>query len=234
MSALVLSLLACSKREELPLWPLEAIPDENNFCIEAQRVVSRTEHPVTSIVHGSYEAFVKSKAIIEGPTIQQYTWYDGDTPKMISCKLKSADHLNEVFGRDTAGPDRPCQDMNRAVYRLLREVVTDTPYSVVIFDVDEGVPEQEQPGMTGPAWLAPFVPAYDGNPGNLHIRSKGFVVDWKDPQYANAPPQFRGIHYCHFLAPSYLAELISGTVSPGESYGRAPDLANFASGPPGE
>lgn len=226
-----LTLAACvSKDEPLPPWPLASIPDENQFCLEAQRVVARTEHPLSVIIHGSFDEFVKSKAVIDPPTIQQYTWHqreDENSPRMISCKLKGSDHLNEAFGPGTAGPESPCQDMNRAIYRLVAETVDETPYAVVIFDAAETVRNEEQPGMTGPDWLAPFAPAYLGNPGNLHIRSKGFQVGWSDPRFADAPARFRGIHYCHFLAPEYMADLLSGAVQPGQSYGQAPDLSKF-------
>ena len=226
----------CSKKQEpLPPWPLETIPGENQFCLQAQRVIARTEHPLSVVIHGSFDEFVKSKAIIDPPTIQQYTWHADETeasPRMISCKLKGADHLNEAFGPDTAGPESACQDMNRAVYRLVMETIDQTPYSVVIFDALETVSNDEEPGMTGPDWLKPFVPAYAGNPGNLHIRSKGFQVGWGDPRFANAPAQFRGIHYCHFLAPEYMRALLTGDMKPGAAFGQSPDLSNYQA--PGE
>ena len=39
---------------------------------------------------------------------------------MVSCKLKSADHLNEAFGAGTAAGNGHCQDMNRLTWDRVR------------------------------------------------------------------------------------------------------------------
>lgn len=203
-----------------------ALPALDTFCLEAQRVVVRVDGPEFTLVnHPDSEAFVLSKAIIEPLTIQQYVWYAEDAtdrPVMISCKLKSADHLNETFGAGTAGPPGECRDMNlltyeRVVSRLTARSGKQPP--AVIFDPDQtvgdGADAGPDAGMGGPEWLKPFEMTLRDADGRLHVRSKGFRVDWLDPRFSRAPARFRGVQYCHFIAPSHLEDLLTGAAEPG-------------------
>lgn len=211
------------------LTALDAVPALEEYCRPAQRIVTRTRRRVRLVVHADFDAFVKSKAVIDGPTIQQYNWYAPDgQPLGVSCKLKSADHLNLVFGADTAGPDGLCQDMNRAVYALIAAEVEAPRYREVVFDAGESVRNDANPGMGGPDWLAPYTASYVDEAGTLHIATKGFQVDFTDPRFSGAPERFRGIHYCHFVAPDYLRRLLAGEAEPGVTLGRMVDT----SGPP--
>ena len=220
---LLLALLvnACGNTQQP--FDLLQLPTVDNYCLAAQRVVTRTLVPMQLTVHEDFDAFVKSKALIEGPVIQQFNWYDTEgNIQGISCKLKNADHLNMQFGEGSAGPDGLCQDMNRAVFGLVAKNVADSAYTQVRFDQSETVSNDEQPAMTGPDWLAPYTMTYEDG-GILHVATKGFVVDFSDPRYAKAPARFRGVHYCHLIAPQYLAELLAGNAQPGAVIGREVD-----------
>ena len=203
---------------------VSVLPPLDEYCRAAQRVVTRTEQPVELVVHDSFDAFVSSKAVIEGPTIQQYHWYDDDGQILgVSCKIKSADHLNLTFGEDTAGPDGVCQDLNRAVYGLVAARVGEPAFDQVLFDPLETVVNEDEPGMTGPDWLKPYTMTYLDDANALHIRAKGFLVDFTDPQFERAPARFRGIHYCHFIAPAHLEALLRGKAQPGAVIGQEID-----------
>jgi len=203
---------------------LSAVPILSEYCLAAQRIVTRTEQPVELVVHDNFEAFVKSKAVIEGPQIQQLDWYEGNRVVGVSCKLKSADHLNLEFGDGTAGPDGLCQDFNQAVYNLILQDIEQPAWPVVIFDANETVMNEDQPAMTGPDWLMPYTATYADKSNNLHIRSKGFQVNFTDPRYEKAPARFRGVHYCHLVAPEYFRDLLAGDAEPGIIIGREADL----------
>lgn len=212
---------------------LEAVPAVDEYCLAAQRVVTRTSIPVELVIQKDFDGFVKSKAVIEGPTIHQFNWTDADGVIVgISCKLKSADHLNLVFGDTSAGPDGLCQDMNRAVFERLSRSVSDPAFTRVSFDPNEVVRNRENPGMTGPDWLAPFTVSTVDESGALVIHSKGFQVDFTDPEVQEAPPRFRGIHYCHFIGPEHLAALLQGDAEPGAEFGRSPDLSRYSAPSP--
>ena len=212
----------CSSNE----WDIEELPTVDTFCQEAQRIVTKTHQPVKLVVHDDFTAFVKSKAVIEGPTIQQYNWTDANgNVAGISCKLKSADHLNLEFGAGTAGPDGLCTDMNAAVFMHIAKDVENPVFRAVTFDPNETVNNQEIPGMTGPDWLAPYTATWVDDDGALNLRAKGFVVDFSDPQFADAPERFRGVHYCHLIAPNHMRALLEGTAEGGLVLGRNPDAA---------
>ncbi|MBT8441357.1 MAG: hypothetical protein KJO76_03145, partial [Gammaproteobacteria bacterium] len=146
--------------------PHAKTPDLDEYCVVAQRIVTRTGQPVELRIHAAFDGFVKSKATIsEGDDpiaeIQQYNWADDvGTVVGVSCKLKSADHLNLVYGEGTAGPDGACQDMNRYVLDSLGIAPAQLAYPDVLFDPTEqpqtpGIPPSA--GGTGPQWLQPYV-----------------------------------------------------------------------------
>ena len=136
---------------------LTEVPAVDEYCLAAQRVVSRTTLAMDLVVHESFESFVKSKAIIDEsgdkprPVLQQFNWADDAGHLLgISCKLKSADHLNLIFGDGSAGPDGLCQEMNQAVFKLIAKRSGSPAFSRVTFDPAETVSNAAQPGMTGP------------------------------------------------------------------------------------
>ena len=225
--ALVIFLAACEPKP----YKLKEIPEIDQYCRAAQRLITKTEVPVEVVIHDSFEAFVKSKAIIDEtgqPFIQQYGWTD-DQGRLtgISCKLKSADHLNLAFGEGSAGPDGKCQEMNQAVFKKIAKHTRSPTYTSITFDPLETVTNDEQPGMTGPDWLAPFSMTYVED-DVLHIATKGFVVDFTDPRYEAAPERFRGVHYCHLISPDYLAALMVGEAPAGAIVGQEVDRSGPA------
>ena len=198
-------------------------PPLQEFCLEAQRVVVRTAVIPALVVHADFDGFVKSKAAIEPLTIHQYLWFEDDDrtrPVMVSCKLKSADHLNEAFGPSTSAGNGRCQDMNRLTYDRVRATLGAAHVEPVIFDPAEEVRNAANPGMTGPDWLKPYEMTWRDATGALHLRSKGFRVDWTDPKFAAMPGRFRGVQYCHLIAPEYLARLVTGKATAGLFVGR--------------
>lgn len=209
-------------------------PPLERFCLDGQQVVVQTSVMPALVVHEDFDAFVKSKASIEPLTIHQYVWYEEPArtrPVMISCKLKSADHLNEALGPGTAAGDGRCQDMNRLTYQRVRDELGAEPAVAVSFDPAETVSNPANPGMTGPDWLKPYVMVSTGPDGGLVIHTKGFRVDWLDPRYAAMPGRFRGVQYCHFIAPDYLRRLLQGQAAPGLSVGR--EVADLSGAPAG-
>ena len=210
-----------------------AAPPLDEFCLEAQRVIVRTEVKPALVVHPDFDSFVKSKAAIEPLTIHEYIWYEDDDrarPVMVSCKLKSADHLNEAFGKGTSAGDGLCQDMNRLTYSRVQAALGGANVEKVVFDPVEEIRNAENPGMTGPDWLKPFEMTWRDDNRVLHVRSKGFRVDWTDPRFAAMPGRFRGVQYCHLIAPEYLVRLGTGKATAGLAVGR--EVTDLSRSPP--
>jgi len=224
-----LLLAACTAQAPKP-FTLSKLPAADTYCLDAQRVVTRTTVPMNLLVHEDFAAFVKSKAVIEGPTIHQFNWYDQDgNIQGISCKMKSADHLNIEFGDGSAGPDGYCQDMNTQVYELTLRQISDPSYTSVTFDLSERLDTKEQSAMIGPTWLKPFTMTYHDPAGGLHIATKGFVINFSDPRYQKFPASWRGTHYCHLVAPEHMERLLSGEAAAGAVVGREPDRLRMPS-----
>jgi hypothetical protein len=192
------------------------------FCAEAQRIVSNTARTGEFVVHPDFEGFVKSKTNIDPLTLHAYVWAAPDEPGRavaISCKMKSADHLNAAFGPGTAGPDGLCQDMNRETLRQVRAALPESAGRQVVLDPNENAFNEKQPAATGRDWLAPFLLTTEDDAGTLTIHSKGFRVDWLDPRFARFDARVRGVHYCHLIAPAYLRDLLTGRAAAGVKIG---------------
>jgi hypothetical protein len=181
-------------------------PPLAEFCLEAQQVIVRTAVRPTLIVHSDFDAFVKSKALI--------------------------DPLNAAFGKGTSGGDGQCQDMNRLTWERVRARLGATAAGSLAFDGAEVVRNAENPGMTGPDWLKPYEMTWRDERGVLHLRSKGFRVDWTDPQFAAVPGRFRGVQYCHLIAPEYLTRLVTGQAEAGLVVGRG--ITDLSRAPPAD
>lgn len=235
VAVLALLTAGCSSSSE-DYARLRELPELEKFCSAGQRVVERTGMRFELVVHEEFNAFVKSKAILNGPNgpqIQQYNWYDeSGAVTGISCKLKNESHLNLEYGEGTAGPAGVCQDLNREVFRLVSSWLTEPAYTQVSFDADETHLEDGQLIATGPDWLRPFRLAYVSDDGALHVASRGYVQDFTDPRYQQAPERFRGVHYCHFVAPEYLAAVLRGEREAGAVVGNEIDLSKWSSGNP--
>jgi hypothetical protein len=186
------------------------------FCADAQQRMATTRLEVLNVVHPDYDGFVKSKPRVRPFETEEFHWYEDDAHtrlKMVSCKMKTVDHLRTEYGRDATGEEGTCAALNALT---LRGVLARLPRgerrrlgfaggSAVVFDEDVVV-------TSGPLWLEPFPLATIHADGSLHVVSKAMRKDWTDPRYQDAPVQFRGVRYCHLIAPDYLERVLLGYV----------------------
>ena len=200
----------------LPAYADVYTPDSNldDFCTEAQHVLGATALSSENVVYADLDAFIKSKAAPKPLVTRQFIHFDEQRPampRMISCKLKSADHLNTAHGAGTAGNEGACQSVNRLTLERVRAARGDPERPSGVFD--DVVIDQDETGPSGVVWLKPYrmVRATDAN--ILHIKSKALYVSWHDERFLNMPARFRGTHYCHLIAPSYLRRLLDGEVA---------------------
>jgi hypothetical protein len=195
--------------------PPDAPASDERFCARAQALVAGTTRPTRVTVHEDYESFKESKAAIRPLEIHQYVLREEGTGRgamRISCKLKSADQILEVYGAGAARPpDRSCADVNRAtadaVYGSLgREegARIAIPRERLHFDEDDN-------RLMGSRWVESYPFVYRSDRG-LHLAARSLHIDWTDVRFAWAPDRLRGVHYCHLIAPEYLRRLILGEV----------------------
>ena len=204
------------------------------FCRDAQRAIVTTALGSENEVITVLDAFVKSKPVVQPLQTRQFVWMeDGTTgagigtakparPKMVSCKMKTADHLVAEYGAGAAGADIGCSGVNRLTLERVLAAMTPAERRRLRIKPQQVVFEEDFVTPLGPVWLEPYPMARRGDDGSLRIQSRAMRNDWLDPRYAAAPPQFRGTRYCHLIAPEHLARLLRGEVSPAAAATPAP------------
>ena len=130
---------------------------------------------------------------------------------MVSCKMKTPDHILEVYGDTASNPEaRSCEIINRE--NVAAVIASLTPEEAdrrtladgqIVFDEDISV-------IKGTSWTKPFNFVYRGDNGALHIQSKRMQIDWTNLLFKIAPDRFRGALYCHLIAPEFAKALILG------------------------
>jgi hypothetical protein len=212
LAALSLAQTACVATGPAAAKPPPAPPLER-FCEDAQRLVTGAKPPVENVVHAGYDAFVQSKPQAQPLQTQQYLWY-GDQARtrlqMISCKLKTADHVRAVYGDGQAGTEGSCDAVNRLTVERVYARLARTAKSRVRLPRERIVLDADQVRPTGEEWLKPFAMVRLESDGTLHVVSQALRTDWTDPRFAGRPERFRGTHYCHLIAPDYVERLALG------------------------
>ncbi len=212
-------------------WPLA------EFCSEAQQIVGRTALRASNVVHDDYQMFTLSKPKVRPLETEQYHWYEDVARlrlKMISCKMKTTDHLRTEYGDNAAGTEGVCAAVNQhslaaALTNLRRSRHGKLRYGggrQIVFDTEELT-------NIGPEWLKSHEIAWEDAQGMLHVQSRAMRNDWLDPRYLKSPPQFRGTRYCHLIAPDYLQRLLTGATPAPHARGEAVSTAVMPPTPPG-
>ena len=195
--------------------------DLPTICQSAQVITSGTTLASIVVMHTGYDAFVKSKPTVRPLELEQYVWYADETheqPKMVSCKMKTADHINAEYGANAAGAEASCAMVNQRIYASVLRGLSSTERHSLRFGHGRGVVfDTDIVTNDGPVWVRPFAMIYVDSAGLLHIQSKGMRNDWQDQRYLNAPVRFRGTRYCHLVAPIYLHRVLTGDVAPDPS-----------------
>ena len=219
--ASLLLLAGCTTPASGPEAARAALPPppvtDASFCSEAQHALVSTRLPVVNEVTTSLDAFAKSKPAARPLQTRQYLWTEAgapDRPMMVSCKMKTADHLVAEYGAGAAGADIGCSGVNRLTLERVLASMSPEERKRLRFPPEQVVFDDDFVTVLGPLWLAPHDIARVGLDGKLRIQSRAMRNDWLDPRYAKAPPQFRGTRYCHFIAPEHFGRLLRGEVAP--------------------
>lgn len=196
----------------------------SDFCRFAQVAIVNAAPVIFGLdsrneVHEDFTAFTKSKPVVRPLLTTQFVHREtaaaGGGPMMISCKMKTADHLIAEYGSTAAGVDIGCSGVNEIILRDVLASMTRDERRRLRYDGGRKLRfDADLVTTQGPTWLAPYPLARLEADGSLHLQAKGMRNDWLDPRYAQAPPQFRGTRYCHFVAPEYLRRLLLGEVVP--------------------
>ena len=195
----------------IPLRASETISAD--FCTQAQQWIVGTSIRSNNTVFEDFEAFTKSKPEIDPLVTTQYSWPQrskGGAVMQVSCKMKTADHLQTVHGAEAVVADIGCRGVNTKIFEEVIAAMTDEERSALAFVPGETlIFEDDIVTNQGPVWLEPYA-MVRRDASRLIIQAKGMQNDWNDTRYANAPARFRGTRYCHLISPNYLRALLLG------------------------
>jgi hypothetical protein len=192
------------------------LPDTttDTFCTAVQEILAGTTVPSELTIYPDIASFRQSKPTPRPLTNSQFVTLDEQgRPKMVSCKVKSADHIRSEYGADAAGPQRYCREITVMVHaKLVARLEADEPELAAT--VRGYIIEPDEPQPTGAMYLSPFPLAFADGDGNLHINTQSLQVNWDDWHFWIMPNVLRGQTYCHIITPEYLEALGRGQAQP--------------------
>jgi hypothetical protein len=193
-------------------WPP---PTSAEFCVAAQKFLATTSMQGGNTVFSDMASFRHSKPFVKPLRIYQVVTYRAARPIVVSCKVKTAAHLRAAYGEKAAGRQQFCPALAR---RLQAQAVAELRLAnqpaaaakAAAFVVDE-----QEPYITGRAFLADFRPSYRADDGALHISSPGLYQNYDSWITRFLPEQVQGQAYCHLPTVEYLKGLATGEMAPG-------------------
>lgn len=191
---------------------LMAWEESDEFCAHVQRFMASTSVDIVTELYSDYEGYVESKPKVAPLTVAQYEYVaeDASGTKIISCKLKTADHIREQYGSEAAGEESTCAAASRAMLQAEWDDFRSVDRGLDVW-IQKVTVREEKPAWIGPLWLRKLKqPLLFEDEGSYVVRAPGFHVDWTDWRFAWAPDVLRGNHYCHFVAPSSLRAAMLG------------------------
>ena len=190
-------------------------PVSADFCVAVQKRLASTSLNGTNTLFTDMPSYRHSKPSAEPFNIYQIVTYAGRRPIMVSCKVKTAAHLRAVFGEQAAGKQRFCPDITReirarAVAELRQANLPTAAEKAAVLVIDEN-----EPYVTGSAYLADFPLSYRAPDGAVHLNSPGLFQDYDSWITPFLPAIFKGQSYCHLATVEYIKALATEEMQPG-------------------
>ncbi|HSN71973.1 MAG TPA: hypothetical protein VLT59_10700 [Steroidobacteraceae bacterium] len=217
LPALMLVAAAASPGRLAAAAPNDFAVTDPEFCALAQQVVAGTRLAARTRVHPAYDSFIESAPLIQPLETQQYVLYEDDlrtVPLRVSCKMQTPDRLADEYGADSIGEaSTSCADVHRGIVDAVFASLTDEERALVRVPREQVVLAPDQSTVLMTNWIAPFDFAWFDPEGRLHLRSSALRIDWTAPLWSWTPERFRGLYYCHVIAPEFLRRLLRGEES---------------------
>jgi hypothetical protein len=195
--------------------PAAALPalTSADFCARVQQFIAATELAPLNVVYLDYDGFMQSKPVIRPLTTRQFVLYEDPQrtrPMRVSCKMKTPDHLNAVYGAGSARDTRRCLDVHRDIADRVYASLTAAERGRLALARTSIVLDPDDSGFLGNLWVRPYDFAYRTGDARLHLASKSLRVNWDSLWFAWAPQRVRGTLYCHLIAPEYPRRIALG------------------------
>ena len=189
---------------------------DDGYCADAQQVLAQSSIAGANEVHLNFDSFVKSKPSADPITTHQFLHYlpvevdnrEQAFPAIVSCKLKTAERINERYADADAGPDLSCRHL---LERDVKSILLGLDKESLAFKPDDMVFEEDEMANQGRTWLAPWPYAVARiKNGKLVWQSKALLVEYS--KWNPMPDRFLGTHYCHLPTQQYIRGVLAGDI----------------------
>jgi hypothetical protein len=189
-------------------------PTSSDYCVAVQSILADTSVKATNTVFDNMPDYRASKPSPNPLMIYQVVTYDEVGPIVVSCKVKTVDHLLAEYGENAAGEQKYCPEITRRTQaQAVAELEQTDPEAAKVaaaFIIDEN-----EPYMMGSQYLADFEISYAGEDGAIHFNSPGLQTNWEDWIGIIMPDRLMGQTYCHLATVEYMKRLARGEIEPG-------------------
>lgn len=157
------------------------VPTTTDYCTQAQKEIATARVPSRNVVVDDARAFAAMSPSVQPLETVQYIQYadpQRTKPRMISCKLHSAEQIRSAYGPTAAGESTSCARLNRRTVDAVMSTLSDRqkkkmPFKgtvPVLLDADEVAGNESQ-------WLESFTMVQTDAGGTLRIRAKSLRGD---------------------------------------------------------
>jgi hypothetical protein len=190
------------------------LPTLNDYCATAQKEVASSRVPARNVLVTDFQAFSRATPAVKPLETLQYVGYadpQRTKPRMISCKLHSADRIRAEYGATAAGESTTCARLNRRTLDAVMLSLTDRQKKKTPFKGTLGVLlDPDEQAMTESQWLESFTMVQTDVGGTLRIRAKSLGTG--NLRVSSKAGAGNGRQYCHLIAPDYLKRILTGEV----------------------
>jgi hypothetical protein len=198
-------------------------PTSDGFCVAVQKILGNTDIEGNNEIFDNMPDYRASKPSPNPLMIYQVVTYDEAGPIVVSCKVKTVDHLQTEYGEEAAGPQVFCPTVTtmlraQAVAELKAEGNADAASVAEAFVIDD-----TEPHLMGSDYLSDFQPVYTDEDGAIHLASPGLQSEWDSWISYVMPDRFLGQTYCHLPTADYIKRIAKGEAEPGKTLTTADD-----------
>ena len=104
------------------------LPTLNEYCAVAQKEIATSRVPARNVLVTDYQAFSRASPQVKPLETLQFVGYadpQQTRPRMISCKLHSAERIRAEYGATAAGESTTCARLNRRTLDAVMRTLTD-------------------------------------------------------------------------------------------------------------
>ena len=141
------------------------IPTTNDYCALAQKEIASARVPARNVLASDFQAFSRMTPQVQPLETLQFVQYSDPQktrPRMISCKLHSAEKIRATYGATAAGESTTCARLNRRTLDAVMASLTERqkkkmPFKgtiPILLDPDEQV-ANEAHGWSLSPWCRP-------------------------------------------------------------------------------